>query len=67
MSADTLSLLVMLSCAVSCGSAVALGEHLYCSLTKQPHGDLTNGDRAVVGDWPRIPDDFPTHNGSDTL
>lgn len=64
---DLFALAVMLSCAVSCGTAVALGEHLYRRLTKQSHGDLTNGDRAVVGDWPRIPDDFPTHNGSDTL
>ena len=53
------ALLIMLSCAVSIGGAVALGEYL---LSRRKSGDGPFGN-AAYGDWPFVPtDDFePFH------
>ena len=57
MNSDLLSLLVMLSVALSCGCAVALGEYLYRALAQQPHGDGADGD-SIVGDVVNLPSDL---------
>ena len=49
------------------GGMIHALEHLYRCLTKQSHGDGADALDAVFGDWPSVPDDFPIHNGSDTL